>query len=67
MGSVSARTLTNNYISSSMSQDWKAATVLIVDDEELVALELSDLFTELSFKVCGTARTAPEALRQAAE
>jgi CheY-like chemotaxis protein len=50
-----------------MVQDWKDATVLIVDDEELVAMELCNLFKGLGFSVCGTASTAPEALRQAAE
>ena len=30
-----------------MMDGWRGATVLIVDDEELVAMELSSLFAEL--------------------
>ena len=50
-----------------MMDGWRGATVLIVDDEELVAMELSSLFAELGLEVCGTATSAPEALRHVAE
>ena len=43
------------------------ATVLVVEDEELVALELCALLSELGYEVCGTAATGPEALRLAGE
>ena len=41
-------------------------TVLIVDDEEIIVLALTALFSDLGYEVCGSATTAPEALRLAA-
>jgi CheY-like chemotaxis protein len=46
-----------------MSDGAAKTTVLIVDDEELITLELSAVFADLGYDVCGTAVTAPEALR----
>jgi CheY-like chemotaxis protein len=44
----------------------KAATVLVVEDEVLIADMVSDVLTEAGFKVC-TVTTAADALRRFAE
>ena len=50
-----------------MIEGWKGAAVLIVDDEELIAMELTSIFSELGLEVCGTASKASEALTKADE
>lgn len=48
-----------------MANLWSGKRVLIVDDEELIALDLSQQFEALGLTVCGTANTARDALIQA--
>jgi CheY-like chemotaxis protein len=45
----------------------RSRTVLVVEDEAVVALFLADLLSELNYEVCGIAPTGREAIALAAE